>query len=159
VFNLSGSEIVFIMLAALVLLGPEKLPEALRRVGRVYAEVRKISQGFQSELRNAIEEPAREIRETTQQAKSAFSLKDLTASGSTSTPATKATGAAIPAADDPDGDQTTGDTAPVIDAVEVPAAPVIDAVEVAAEPVIDAVGVAAEPVDATEQPAASQQDV
>jgi len=86
VFNLSGSEIVFILLAALVLLGPEKLPETLRKVGRVYAEVRKISNGFQSELRNVIEEPtrdirnafeepARELRNTAEQAKSAFSLQ------------------------------------------------------------------------------------
>jgi Tat protein translocase TatB subunit len=92
VFNLSGTEIVFILLAALVLLGPEKLPETLRKVGRVYAEVRKISNGFQSELRNVIdeptkeirtafEEPAKELRNTAEQAKSAFSLQQLNTNG------------------------------------------------------------------------------
>jgi Tat protein translocase TatB subunit len=96
VFNLSGSEIAFILLAALVLLGPEKLPETLRKVGRVYAEVRKISNGFQSELRNAIEEPtkeirnafeepAKEIRNTAEQAKSAFSLQQLNPNGTSTT--------------------------------------------------------------------------
>ena len=104
-FNLSGSEIVFILLAALVLLGPEKLPETLRKVGRVYAEVRKISNGFQSELRNvldeptkeirnAFEEPAKEIRNTAEQAKSAFSLQNLNTNGkpsqAASTPAATA---------------------------------------------------------------------
>lgn len=87
-FNLSGTEIVFILLAALVLLGPEKLPDTLRKVGRVYAEVRKISNGFQSELRNAIneptkeirdafEQPAKEIKNTAEQARSAFSLRQV----------------------------------------------------------------------------------
>jgi len=105
VFNLSGSEIVFILLAALVLLGPEKLPETLRKVGRVYAEVRKISNGFQSELRNvldeptkeirnAFEEPAKELRNTAEQAKSAFSLQNLNTNGkpnqAASTPAAPA---------------------------------------------------------------------
>jgi sec-independent protein translocase protein TatB len=101
VFNLSGSEIVFILLAALVLLGPEKLPETLRKVGRVYAEVRKISNGFQSELRsvideptkeirNAFEEPAKEIRNTAEQAKSAFSLQQLNPNGKPTTSATPA---------------------------------------------------------------------
>jgi sec-independent protein translocase protein TatB len=109
VFNLSGSEIVFILLAALVLLGPEKLPETLRKVGRVYAEVRKISNGFQSELRNALdeptkeirnafEEPAKEIRNTAEQAKSAFSLQQLNPNGKPTTPTTPVAGA--PAAAD-----------------------------------------------------------
>jgi sec-independent protein translocase protein TatB len=107
VFNLSGSEIVFILLAALILLGPEKLPEALRKVGRVYAEVRKISNGFQSELRNAIdeptkdirqafEEPAKELRNTAAQAKSAFSLQQLNSNGGASKPAATTTSAPQP---------------------------------------------------------------
>lgn len=70
-FNLSGSEIVVILLLALVVLGPEKLPEAIRRFGRVYGELKRMSTGFQSELKNAFDEPMREIRETTQMAKDA----------------------------------------------------------------------------------------
>ena len=41
-FNLSGTEIVVILLLALVVLGPEKLPDALRRAGRTYAELKKM---------------------------------------------------------------------------------------------------------------------
>lgn len=70
-FNLSGSEIVVILLLALIVLGPEKLPEAIRRFGRVYGELKRMSTGFQSELKNAFDEPMREIRETTQLAKDA----------------------------------------------------------------------------------------
>ena len=65
-FNLSGSEIVVILLLALIVLGPEKLPEAIRRFARVYGEIRKMSNGFQSEFKNAFDEPMRELRETAQ---------------------------------------------------------------------------------------------
>ena len=50
VFNLSGSEIVVILLLALVVLGPEKLPDALRRAGRTYAELKKMGNSFQTEV-------------------------------------------------------------------------------------------------------------
>lgn len=65
-FNLSGSEIVVILLLALIVLGPEKLPEAIRRFGRIYGELRKMGTGFQSEFRNAFDEPLKELRETAQ---------------------------------------------------------------------------------------------
>ena len=70
-FNLSGSEIVVIVLLALIVLGPEKLPDAIRKFGRVYSEVRKISNGFQSEFKNAFDEPMRELRETAQMTRDA----------------------------------------------------------------------------------------
>ncbi|MGA0878858.1 MAG: Sec-independent protein translocase protein TatB [Ilumatobacteraceae bacterium] len=65
-FNLSGSEIVIILLLALVVLGPEKLPDAIRRFGRIYGELRRMGSGFQSEFRNALDEPLRELRQTAQ---------------------------------------------------------------------------------------------
>lgn len=65
-FNLSGSEIVVILLLALIVLGPEKLPDAIRRFGRIYGELRKMGSGFQSEFRTAFEEPLKELRETAQ---------------------------------------------------------------------------------------------
>ena len=70
-FNLSGSEIVVILLLALIVLGPEKLPDAIRKFGRVYSEVRKISNGFQSEFKNAFDEPMKELRETAQMTRDA----------------------------------------------------------------------------------------
>jgi len=70
-FNLSGSEIVFLLLLALIVLGPEKLPEAVRRFGKAYAEFKKMSTGFQSELKTALDEPMREMRETAEAFKKA----------------------------------------------------------------------------------------
>jgi sec-independent protein translocase protein TatB len=64
VFNLQGSEIVVILLLALVVLGPEKLPDAVRKFTQTYAELKKMSSGFQSELKSALDEPMREMRET-----------------------------------------------------------------------------------------------
>ena len=73
---MSGSEIVVILLLALIVLGPEKLPEAIRKFGRVYSEIRKISNGFQSEFKNAFDEPMKELRETAQLTRDAV-LKPL----------------------------------------------------------------------------------
>jgi sec-independent protein translocase protein TatB len=64
VFNLQGSEIIFILLIALVVLGPEKLPGAIRRATRTYAELRKMGDSFQSEFKAVIDEPMRELRDT-----------------------------------------------------------------------------------------------
>jgi len=64
VFNLQGSEIIVILLLALVVLGPEKLPDAVRKFTQTYAELKKMGSGFQSELKSALDEPMREMRET-----------------------------------------------------------------------------------------------
>jgi sec-independent protein translocase protein TatB len=64
VFNLQGSEIIIVLLLALVVLGPEKLPDAMRKMGQAFAELKKMSAGFQSEFRAAVDEPMREVRQT-----------------------------------------------------------------------------------------------
>jgi sec-independent protein translocase protein TatB len=64
VFNLQGSEIIIIMLLALVVLGPDKLPDAVRRFSQTYSELKKMGSGFQTELKSALDEPMREMRET-----------------------------------------------------------------------------------------------
>lgn len=74
VFNFSGSEIIFLLLLALIILGPEKLPDAIRSFGKTYAEFKKMTTGFQSELKNALDEPMREMRETADAFKQAASF-------------------------------------------------------------------------------------
>lgn len=56
-FNIGGGEVLVIALVALIVLGPERLPDAARRVGSFLGELRKMSDGFQSELRSAMEVP------------------------------------------------------------------------------------------------------
>ena len=55
-FNIGGGELLVIVLIALIVLGPQRLPQALRTFGRVVGEVRRISTGFQQELRDAFED-------------------------------------------------------------------------------------------------------
>jgi sec-independent protein translocase protein TatB len=64
VFNVQGSELIFLLLVALVVLGPEKLPEAVRKFTKAYAEFKKMANGFQGEFRQVLDEPMRELRET-----------------------------------------------------------------------------------------------
>ncbi|MDA2955723.1 MAG: twin-arginine translocase TatA/TatE family subunit [Actinomycetota bacterium] len=61
-FNLSGTELVFIAMLGLIVLGPEKLPSAMRRAGKVYREIRNISSNVQREVNKVMEEPIREVR-------------------------------------------------------------------------------------------------
>jgi len=56
-FNIGGGELLIIFLVALVVLGPAKLPEAARQVGKVMGEFRKLSAGFQTEMRQAMNDP------------------------------------------------------------------------------------------------------
>jgi Sec-independent protein translocase protein TatA len=44
-----------VLLIALVVLGPDKLPNAARQIGKYLNEFRRISQGFQQELRTAMD--------------------------------------------------------------------------------------------------------
>lgn len=55
--NLGWAEIAVIVVVALVVLGPEKLPGAARQIGSVIRQIRKVSTGFQQELQNALDEP------------------------------------------------------------------------------------------------------
>lgn len=52
-FGFSG-EIVFLMLLALILFGPRRLPEIARQIGRFMAEFRKASNSFQSQIHDEI---------------------------------------------------------------------------------------------------------
>jgi sec-independent protein translocase protein TatB len=57
VLNLGTGEVLLILVVALVVLGPEKLPGAARQAGRWVGEMRRVSSGFQAELRDALQEP------------------------------------------------------------------------------------------------------
>jgi Tat protein translocase TatB subunit len=55
-FNVGGGEIIVILLVALIVLGPTKLPGAARQVGSFLTEVRRMSNQFKSELKDAMPE-------------------------------------------------------------------------------------------------------
>jgi sec-independent protein translocase protein TatB len=55
VSNLGSGEILVILLLALIVLGPERLPDAARKVGGFVRQMRQMSSGFQQEVRKAID--------------------------------------------------------------------------------------------------------
>ena len=61
-FNLSRSEVVFLLLAGLVVLGPERLPGVIRRVGKAYGQLRRMASSFEAEMKETFGEPLDEIR-------------------------------------------------------------------------------------------------
>ena len=50
-----GPELMLIVVVALVVLGPQQLPKAMKTFGSVMAEIRKVSSGFQDEVRSAMD--------------------------------------------------------------------------------------------------------
>ena len=54
-FNVGGGEILVIALIALIVLGPSRLPDAARQAGKVMSDLRRISTGFQNEVRTAFD--------------------------------------------------------------------------------------------------------
>lgn len=54
-FNIGGAEFLVILLVALLVLGPNKLPQAARQVGHFLGEFRRIADGFQQELKTAMD--------------------------------------------------------------------------------------------------------
>jgi sec-independent protein translocase protein TatB len=56
--NLTGGEMVIIALVALVVLGPERLPEMARSAGKMLHKVRTMTEGVQSEVRDVMADPS-----------------------------------------------------------------------------------------------------
>lgn len=55
-------EILIVLVVALLVLGPQKLPDAARSVGRAIGEIRRYTTGFQNEMRDAFADPAPSTR-------------------------------------------------------------------------------------------------
>ena len=76
VFNLSGSEILFLLVAGLVVLGPERLPGVIRRVAKTYSELRSMARNFEQEFKETFDEPLKELRNTAEELRSGFGQVD-----------------------------------------------------------------------------------
>jgi TatA/E family protein of Tat protein translocase len=55
--NIGPGEVVVVVLLALILFGPAKLPEIARGLGRALREFRRASQEITEELRSGLDEP------------------------------------------------------------------------------------------------------
>jgi Tat protein translocase TatB subunit len=54
--SVGAPEILVIFLVALIVLGPERLPRAARQAGKAIGEFRRVTAGFQDEVRSAFED-------------------------------------------------------------------------------------------------------
>ena len=54
-FNIGSGELLVLLLLGLLVLGPERLPKAMGQVGRYVAQMRKLSSGFQDEIKRAMD--------------------------------------------------------------------------------------------------------
>ncbi|HEX2576761.1 MAG TPA: twin-arginine translocase TatA/TatE family subunit [Aquihabitans sp.] len=86
-FNVGGPEIVVILLVALVILGPDQLPKAMRTFGNVMGEIRKVSGGFQNEMRKAMDTLDTTGSDKPQSPKPPSGQPDATAGTTAATPA------------------------------------------------------------------------
>ena len=56
--SLGAPEVIVIFLVALIVLGPDRLPKAARQMGKAVAEFRRVTSGFQDEVRKAMDDVA-----------------------------------------------------------------------------------------------------
>jgi sec-independent protein translocase protein TatB len=56
-FNVTGGEFFMILVVALIVLGPERLPAAARRIGEVVGQLRDLSDNFKREVAQAMDDP------------------------------------------------------------------------------------------------------
>ena len=67
---------MFLLLAGLVVLGPERLPGVIRQAGKVYGQVRRTTQGFEREFRETFKEPINDFTNAAEDIKHGFGLVD-----------------------------------------------------------------------------------
>jgi sec-independent protein translocase protein TatB len=59
--NIGGPEIIVVLIIALLVLGPNRLPQAARQMGKAMAEFRKVTGGLQAEVRDAMSQLENEV--------------------------------------------------------------------------------------------------
>ena len=60
-FNIGTGELMVILLVGLLVFGPKKLPEVARKVGKGLQQIRKTTNAFRSEMRDAMAVPPEEV--------------------------------------------------------------------------------------------------
>jgi sec-independent protein translocase protein TatB len=151
IFNsLGGGEVIAILVIALIVLGPEKLPDAIRKFGNIYGELKRMSTGFQSELRDAFDEPMRELRGTAQMMQDAVNdpIQSVTTPKKAPVVGGAAAAAAAAAASATGSDEEV--QAPVDEELPTAEAPESDA----AEATVEAPAGGADPVESPDEAAA-----
>ena len=56
-FNIGGGELLVIFLVVLIFIGPTKLPEVARTLGKIASSIKKMNTNFQDEMKRSFDEP------------------------------------------------------------------------------------------------------
>ena len=72
--NLGFTEMLFIFLLALIVVGPRRLPELARQFGRIMAEVKRASNDFQAQVQEEVRQL--EIEETAKKLQKSIDLDE-----------------------------------------------------------------------------------
>ena len=83
-FGIGMPELVVILVVALIVLGPKRLPEAARGLGKAFAELRRATSGVTEELDNAQIMLDEEMRATERNVRTSSSA--MTTSASSASP-------------------------------------------------------------------------
>jgi sec-independent protein translocase protein TatB len=70
--NLDPEKLIVLFVIAMLVLGPKRLPEAARTMGRWMAELRKYTSGFQTEFRDLLSEPREQSSALRDELRNAF---------------------------------------------------------------------------------------
>jgi Tat protein translocase TatB subunit len=78
-FNIGTAELILIFIIALIVVGPRRLPEIGREIGKILSDIRKMSQEFTTDLTRELEVPAKELTEMTRELEApAKELREMT---------------------------------------------------------------------------------
>lgn len=86
-----------ILVGALIILGPKRLPDAARQMGKAVAELRRVTSGFEAEVRDVLAEPA----VTAEPARPPSVIEPVEPPPTVAAPATPADAELAPRADEP----------------------------------------------------------
>ena len=75
-FNIGTAELLLIFAIALIVVGPRRLPEVARSLGKIVNDLRRMSQEFTTDLTRELEAPAKELAEVKQELEAP--VKELT---------------------------------------------------------------------------------
>ncbi len=99
--NLDPEKLLVLLVIALLVLGPQRLPQVARSLGRGLAEFRKYTSGLQTELREVLAEPRAIIDTAVHEAAEAAPASPLAPDPAPVASAEPGPGPAPPAPDDP----------------------------------------------------------
>jgi sec-independent protein translocase protein TatA len=68
-FGIGMPEMIIILVIALIVIGPQKLPDLAKSLGKGLAEFKKASEGFQRSVQEEANKPEEAVKEPVQQVK------------------------------------------------------------------------------------------